>query len=119
MSKTVPVERTADNTFGEGGVRECHPAFGMIGIFRTSGQRHLFGSPLERHNGYVTLRVRHAERFSSGHGSDSFFGRSQIINVVLSEAQFAQLITNWNQGEGVPCTLDWTEKGGPVARLAR
>jgi hypothetical protein len=101
------VERTADNAFGKEGIRERHPAFGMIGIYRTNGQRHLFGSPLEKHQNYVTIRAHRAERLRSGVGYDHYFARKQVIEIALSEAQFAQLITSWNSGEGVPCTLDW------------
>ena len=104
--KVVSVEREATASLTSGAVTEKHPAFGTIGVFRTSGQRHLFGSPLQRHQGYVTIRVNHAEKVRSGRGYYWYFARKNIIEVALSEAQFAQLITSWNVGEGVPCTLD-------------
>ncbi len=109
--KTVPVERTTDEHFG---VREAHPSFGMIGVCRTQGHARLFGSPLTHHNNYVTLRIKTAERCKSGHGYDFYFGRKDLIEVALSEAQFAQMITSWNSGDGVPCTIGWLPGEGTM-----
>jgi hypothetical protein len=107
--KKVPVERKS-------GLRdevvESHPSFGIVGLFKTQGSQPLFGSPLKLNNGYVTLKIQRAERCRSGHGYESYFPGKTIVEVMMSEAQFAQFITCWNSGAGVPCTLDFIASGG-------
>jgi hypothetical protein len=99
----VPVERSVDE---RGEVTERHPSFALIGLSRTQGSQPLFGSPLDVNNGYVTLRISHADRYGHGDGDVRYFPHGEIINIMMSEAQFAQLITCWNSGVGVPCTLN-------------
>lgn len=107
--KKVPVERRADS---KNGIIESHPSFGSVGLFRTSGSQPLFASPLKLNNGYVTLKIQHAERCRSGVGYDHYYSGETVVEVMLSEAQFAQLITSWNSGSGVPCTLSFIAPGG-------
>lgn len=109
--KIVPVKRTVDKNFG---VTEDHPSFGMVGVCRTQGHTRLFGSPLTHHNNYVTLRIKRAQRCKSGHGYDFYFGRQDLIEVAMSEAQFASMITSWNSGDGVPCTIGWLPGEGTM-----
>jgi len=81
-----------------------HPAFGSIQIMRTSGQTRLFKSGFNHHN-YITIRISTADEVE-GYGIEtSIFPRKEIIEVALSEAQFARLITTPNLGSGTPCTL--------------
>lgn len=109
--KKVPIEHVQG-----GGLRgetiERHPSFGLVGLFKTCGSQPLFGSPLEVNNGYVSLKISRGEKIHSGHGYDRYFPRTTVVEVMISEAQFAQLITSWNSGEGVPCTLEFIAPGG-------
>ncbi len=111
--EATPVTVTTDSSFGDGTQRENHPAFGMVSITHTTGQRHLFGSALESHQHYVTLRVKRAERNHSL-GRDWFFARSQIVEIALSHAQYAAMISTPNTGDGVPCTLQWVVDEGVI-----
>lgn len=84
---------------------ERHEAFGLVGLYRTSGSTRLFGSHLASHSGYISLKVRRASRHSDSLGDHVFGEGRNLIEVNLSSAQFAQMLTNMNVGEGVPCTI--------------
>ena len=82
-----------------------HPAFGVIQICRTSGTTRLFKSDFNHHN-YISIRIHTAEEVD-GFGVDSdAFPREEIIEVAMSEAQFARLMTTPNLGCGTPCTIE-------------
>ena len=84
---------------------ESNPAFGMIGAYRTSvgpPGAALFDSDI-RHHHTVVLRIEHAERKRDLH-RDWIHGRNQIIEVEMSEAQWASFVSSMNTS-GVPCTL--------------
>lgn len=85
---------------------ETHPAYGQIGISRVSGQAKLYGSALDHHHSFIRLEIRHSERRHSLH-RDWHFGKDVIVEVNLSHAQFAEMITTPNVGTGVPCTLSF------------
>lgn len=95
-----------------------HPAFGMIGINHVHGGVYLNGSDFEHHN-FIVLKVYHGtvERDLSRdwHHADS---RCPIVEVALSEAQWATMICSPNISDGVPCTLLWTEKDGMIPAIA-
>ncbi|CAB4203413.1 hypothetical protein UFOVP1382_31 [uncultured Caudovirales phage] len=109
----TPVTVTTDSSFGDGTIRESHPAFGMVSITHTQGRRHLFGSALESHQNYVVLRIKRAERNHSL-GRDWFFAREQYIEIALSHAQYAAMISTPNTGDGVPCTIAWVKGEGMI-----
>jgi hypothetical protein len=52
----------------------------------------------------VTLSIKRAERHRSL-AREWWFGRNELIEVYLSEAQFVELMARPNMGDGVPCTL--------------
>lgn len=82
-----------------------HPAFGVIQICRTSGTTRLFKSDFT-HQNYITIRVHTAEEIE-GYGVETdAFPREEIIEVAMSEAQFARLMTTPNMGCGTPCTIE-------------
>lgn len=78
----------------------------MVSFSRISGNPgKLFGSPLTDHQNFVRLRLGRAER-THRLGEDGFFGQDgDIVEANLSAAQFAELITTMNIGQGVPCTV--------------
>lgn len=87
---------------------EKHPGFGLVGFSRVSGNPgKLFGSNLESHGTYISLSIHQAKR-SHDLGQDFVMAdRSElgVIEVHLSAAQFAELLTSMNIGDGVPCTI--------------
>jgi len=92
---------------------ETHPAYGQVGISRVTGHAKLYGSALDHHQSFIRLGIRHSERHHSLY-RDWHFGKDTIVEVELSHAQFAEMITTPNVGTGVPCTIVFhTTKPGP------
>lgn len=89
-----------------------HPSWGMIGFSRmhrsggAEASKQLFGSRLHDHPTTIRLTVKRAER-SHDLGKDWIHGTQELIEVELSAAQFADLLTSLNVGDGVPCTIRW------------
>lgn len=81
-----------------------HESYGMVGLSRCTGSARLFGSAIPRHGHFICLRVSEGER--NHHLSrDWYRARKNLIEVWLSAAQFADMVTGMNMGEGVPCTI--------------
>lgn len=83
---------------------ETHPAFGIIGASRVSGRAVLFGSDFE-HQHFLIIRISRAV-LHRGLSNDWHHAREELIEVALSEAQWATFVSTLNVGDGVPCTLD-------------
>lgn len=83
-----------------------HPSYGKVGFSRVNssgrGPR-LFQSHTDNST-FVTLTIKRAE-VAHDLGRDWTFGKEQLIEVHLSAAQFAELLTTMNMGDGVPCTI--------------
>jgi hypothetical protein len=87
-----------------------HPAWVLIGASRMSHSPPgavLFDSDV-RHQHYVVIKLVEASR--ERHLSrDWIHGRQAIVEVALSEAQWASFVSSMNVGDGVPATLLWRE----------
>ena len=95
------------------GTKTTHPAYGTILFNRAYGEkRALFGSSIE-HSNVITLELRHVD-ITRGYSSDSVFGNKPIVEVEMSYSQFAEAITSFGQGTGIPCTIRYTEKDGKI-----
>jgi hypothetical protein len=90
-------------------VIEKHESYGLISISRVSGGRRLFGSSVQ-HQHFFQLRIYRGQR-ESGEWGEHFRtdGRVPIVEVHLSPAQFVEMITTMNMGEGGPCTISNVE----------
>lgn len=120
MKKVAPEITRESGPALEGEEVERHPAYGQVGISRCQGQTKLFGSALDYHGSFIKLTVRRCERRHSLH-RDWYFGRGEIVEVWMSHAQFAEMITTPNVGMGVPCTIRFhSTKPGPgeIPRIA-
>ena len=83
---------------------ETHESYGLIGCSRISGgTRNLFGSSIN-HSNTISLRIKTATK-QRHNDRDWYFGRKQLIEVEMSQTQFAEMITSIGVGDGVPCTL--------------
>lgn len=86
---------------------EAHPAWGLIGASRVSSSppgTALFDSDI-RHQHYVVLRLSRTTR-KRDLGHDFKHGGEQIVEVAMSEAQWASFVSTMNVGQGVPCTIE-------------
>lgn len=84
--------------------KEKHESYGMISLNRSYGsEQYLFGSSIP-HDNVITLTIREGE-VDRTLNKDWFSGKRRLIQVNMSESQFAELITSFGQGDGVPCTL--------------
>lgn len=86
---------------------EAHPAWGLIGASRVSSSppgAALFDSDI-RHQHFVVVRLSRATR-KRDLGHDFKHGNEQIVEVAMSEAQWASFVSTMNVGQGVPCTIE-------------
>jgi hypothetical protein len=97
FSRTLKYSEMEDETIQ-------HESFGLISLNRFSGgARPLFGSSIQ-HKQCVQLTISQAEVHRSLN-RDSYYDTVEIIEVEMSQTQFAEAITTLNHGGGVPCTI--------------
>ena len=84
--------------------KETHPSFGLVLASRVTGSRRLFDTPFE-HQHFITLSIRKAARERTDLNSDYIHDEGEIIEIALSEVQFAHMITSMNMGSGTSCTI--------------
>jgi hypothetical protein len=92
-----------DNAF-----TESHPAYGMLTVSRMHGlYGPMFGSALPRHDGAVRFEIREGgQRFHDLH-SDRYHGGKILLSWYMTNAQFVEVMSQMNRGDGVPITLDY------------
>lgn len=81
-----------------------HPAFGQIGASRVTGQTTLYGSDFE-HHAYVIVRIWKSD-LHRNLSRDWHMAGKELIEVAMSEAQWASFVSSMNVGHGVPCTIE-------------
>ncbi len=112
MSKAEDIKISKDSFMGE---NHSHPAFAQISISRSTcggSGTELYGSSL-RHNNIITMRLHHSE-LNRSLNKDWYHERGLIAEIDMSQSQFAEMITSFGMGDGVPCTLRYTEKDGQI-----
>lgn len=87
------------------GTRYEHPAFAQIRASRvsSSGGVPLYGSDL-LHQNFITITIGRSQ-LTRSLSRDWYFSNDGLIEVTLSEAQWASFVSSLNIGTGVPCTL--------------
>lgn len=86
-----------------GGTVTTHPAFGQIVAHRTQGSRVLYGSDIDA-PGFVTVTITRSEMRRSL-SRDWFHPRDELIQVSMTEAQWAAFVSGMNIGSGPCCTI--------------
>ncbi len=95
------------------GTRTSHPSYGTLLFNRAyGGKTPLFGSSIE-HSNVITMELRHAD-ITRGLNRDDIFGNKPIVKVEMSYSQFAEAITSFGQGTGIPVTIRYTENDGEI-----
>lgn len=82
-----------------------HESYGSIILTKpiNSFEKTLFGSSI-KHADTIILRICNAE-YERQLSYDSYYPKKELIEVEMSTAQFAELITSIGKGEGTPCTI--------------
>lgn len=82
-----------------------HPAFGQIEFIRVSsgGGQSFYGSELPQQN-YMEIRI-HKSELIRDLTHDRYHDKKCIFSARLTAIQFSELITSFNIGSGVPCTI--------------
>lgn len=89
------------------GQKFSHPSYAVVQISRVSGAAELFDSSIS-HQHYITMRICRATKHGDG-SHDFIFAGERLIEVAMSETQFARVITSMNMGSGAPCTLQYLD----------
>lgn len=84
--------------------KTTHPAFAQISASRVSGRAYLYGSDFD-HQHYISLRIKRSE-LHRNLSRDWHFDKEELIEVSMSEAQWATFLSSMNMGGGAPCTLE-------------
>lgn len=104
MRNQVPPTETKD---GSATVYE-HPAFGQITISRAHGSQHLYGSDFVHHS-YVCIRI-HQSKLHRDLAQDWYMPKDRVLEISMSEAQWATFVSAFSVGGGVPCTLNYINR---------
>ena len=92
-----------------------HPAFAQVRASRVSGHAILYGSDFT-HQNYVTITISKSQ-LQRSLAREWYFGKNEMIEVALSEAQWATFVSSMNIGSGVPCTIQRQAGVGMLPRL--
>ncbi len=77
----------------------------------------MFGSEL-RANSCIRMTVERGVEEWSLHEKRYFSDNKPLIEVDLTAAQFAELLTSMNVGSGIPCTINRTETDWKIPHIA-
>ena len=81
-----------------------HPAYGQISVSRVSGGNMcLYGSDFH-HNGFIRVEISESEMHRDL-SHDWYYPKKSIIEIFLSEAQWATFVSSFGIGAGTPCTI--------------
>lgn len=105
--------------FGERGeTLERHPAYAQIRASRVEGTTYLYGSDFV-HRRYITVTIARSS-LTRGLSNDWPHAESpDLIEVALSEAQWAAFVSSMNVGMGVQCTMTWYRPEGMIPAITR
>ena len=113
MEKEIRQEGDYTITDGIHGDTYHHPSFGMLSFSRAhGGHSNLFGSSIQ-HRDTIHMVLKEGT-VSRDLNEDWYLGGPEIVEVEMSQSQFAELITSMNMGSGVPCTIKFI-KGKDVS----
>lgn len=105
--------RTIENPTVDETGDEHHPSFGVVTVTKSQGTpKPLFQSDL-LHSTAITLRVESATRNRSL-GKDWVLGRESVVEIEMSLAQWAAVVSSIGDGGGTPVTLRHTQRNGRI-----
>jgi hypothetical protein len=85
---------------------EKHESYGLVSLSRVTctPPMALFGSSI-RHSNLINLKIHKGKKYRDFQ-NDHYMDDGLLCEVYLSPTQFAEAITSFNVGCGVPCTLN-------------
>jgi hypothetical protein len=96
---------------------QTHPSYGNASFHRITGQAgKLYGSALPDHHATVRLTISRSS-FKHDLGRDWHHASNELIEVEFSAAQFAELLTTMNVGQGTCCTIRRIREGSQYAQV--
>lgn len=86
--------------------KESHDSYAVISLTKTKVNTALFGSKVENQNA-IRIEICKAKVYNdSNYVEEKIFRTTDtIVEVLLSQLQFSELITSMNHQSGVPCTV--------------
>lgn len=105
------------------GERITHPSFAQITVHRASvmgggdSGAVLYGTDFI-HRNVITLRI-HGSELQRHLSRDWHHANETFVEVEMSEAQWATMVSSLNAGEGVPCTLRHLIGRGEIPELPK
>jgi hypothetical protein len=109
---------THEGGWQDGDVTETHPAFGKVTLSRVSSSpgASLFDSEI-LHSHYVVLRIHGADRTRSLQRDWIHTEMTPHIEIAMSEAQWASMVSSFGDGGGTPCTIQATKADGMLPAI--
>lgn len=101
LSYEEPVSTREGGMRGE--IKTTHPAYAQISASHVTGGAYLYGSDFQ-HQNYVCIRICRSE-LNRHLSTDWPHAQDELIEVALSESQWASFVSSMNRGMGVQCTL--------------
>lgn len=108
MARTSEAPKMIESKGGES--REVHPAYGKITVSSPSGgKRKLFGSNIPQSD-TISMVIETAE-LERKLGTEWVFGNKRILEIEMTHAQYAHMISSIGNGSGTPCTFRYKTDG--------
>lgn len=85
--------------------QEHHPAWGLLGASRVNSTGSILFDSDVPHRHYVIVTLSTAKRTRDLH-RDWIYADEQIVEIAMSEAQWASFVSTMNVGDGVPVTIE-------------
>lgn len=104
MRQGIEEPKVVKNDDPFGGTIETHPSYAQINANRVTGGAILYGSDFE-HQNFITISISRSKLMRSL-SSDHHHSEDELIEVMLSEAQWATFVSSMNQGGGTCCTIN-------------
>lgn len=89
-----------------GDTERRHESYALISVSRCQGSGHrLFGSEF-KHSHTIRMEISTAIEYRSL-SSSHYHDDKRLVEIYMTEGQFAQMISTLNVGNGTPCTLNY------------
>jgi hypothetical protein len=109
MQVEQPVETEVTHYGQDRALESKHPAYGQVAVSRRSGgQMALYGSDM-LHDTTIALSITRSRMERMLAREWHYAEPLPIIEIVMSEAQWATMVSSLNFGSGTPCTITYAD----------